>query len=69
MTNKQMIIEKLAKLRQAIDNWEITTEDVIEEIIEIELMYKKLYPVPVDIKKTTAILYKAVQLIKTMIEK
>lgn len=37
MKNKEMIIEKLAKLRQAIDNWEITTEDVIEEIIEIEL--------------------------------
>jgi|LSQX01.2.fsa_nt_gb hypothetical protein len=37
MKNKEMIIEKLAKLRQAIDNQEITTEDVIEEIIEIEL--------------------------------
>lgn len=37
MKNKEMIIEKLTKLRQAIDNQEITTEDVIEEIIEIEL--------------------------------
>jgi hypothetical protein len=37
MKNKEMIIEQLMKLRQAINNQEITTEYVIEEIIEIEL--------------------------------
>ena len=37
MKNKEMIIENLAKLRRAIENWELKTKDIIEEIIEIEL--------------------------------
>lgn len=37
MKNKEMIVENLAKLRRAIENWELKTEDIIEEIIEIEL--------------------------------